>query len=434
MKQIVLTLLIIVLILSNINAQLQIPQFRQFESPQQFLFKQENASKILTHHYWNLPFYSLAPNYWGSHEFIYNWDYSAINSVISNQYPNLEEIYLYQYNANNQPTQVIWNRKNLVSDTTIQYIKWEYSYGNCSEIPDTAFEYNFYNGNYVLSEMKVFHFNNNCQIDSILFTDVANNTPQYLQFEYYYNPNGEMTELLFYDDYFSPWDTLIWQQFTYENGLLKTEQQRGIDRHENIKYEYIYNANSQIDSIYRYHNITFPLPSFLNLFPEEWALGQLITYQYNAQDNLEKEFYSVIDTNNQWLLAGKTLNIYDGDNDIIHRTFEFLDSASTWQIGRLDSFLYSHYVHTDEIEQFPKLSCQYTNPYSKGDVIQCDDLEMGKTYQITVYDILGRIIEQKNIVGGQDFNLNHPNLNTGLHILTISENGKLLFSKKVMIE
>ena len=78
-----------------------------------------------------------------------------------------------------------------------------------------------------------------------------------------------------------------------------------------------------------------------------------------------------------------------------------------------------------------KIECKYPNPFIQGNEINCV-LENGKDYELSIFDIQGRIIYYTSMSGNTSLNFNQQ-LPNGLYILTIQDERNIVYRDKLII-
>ncbi len=193
---------------------------------------------------------------------------------------------------------------------------------------------------------------------------------------------------------------------------------------------------------------------FSKLDLEYDALGQLIyelrqTYNFSNSiwTNTIQEFYTYDTFGNlirltsdywssgAWEPVQKIDRYFDVFNNLtLDRTF-VLNPLFNNQVlleGSKAYFYSELETSTNELAEVSPLSCQFQNPLSSNNAIICEDGGLDATYQISIFDISGKIVLAKFFEGNTNFNL-PSSLETGMYFINVWSAGEIVFREKIVV-
>ncbi len=245
---------------------------------------------------------------------------------------------------------------------------------------------------------------------------------------YTYNDNGQVdffqTELWYYET----WNA--WEKYYYfydadgNNNLSQLQVWDGYDWHLSEQDFMTYNdQNNLVESISQSWDID-------SLY---WKNVYKYTYEYDGSNN---QIMTLVEYfTSEWNLSSKAEYSFDSNNNRIQE-LGFYYESNYEPFGWNPTYRRDHFwgentpssileVTSNEIE------CKYPNPFIQGNEINCV-LENGKDYEFSIFDIQGRMIYHRNMLGNSSLSLDQE-LAKGVYILTIQDERNIVYRDKLII-
>jgi len=172
-----------------------------------------------------------------------------------------------------------------------------------------------------------------------------------------------------------------------------------------------------------------------------WQNGQWVPRyrgSYTFDGNTINSLFDEWDPNEAiWQMAFRFQSVYEDQSRLL------LDQG--WQLWNADmeqwendsdtqrnTHFWRELVSKTEDLIFKPLICPIPNPYAIGTAIECQELQAGQVYSLTLTDLSGKMIVQKRVEGGRLFSIDQA-LPSGLYILSLSQPQGLVHLQKLVI-
>lgn len=271
--------------------------------------------------------------------------------------------------------------------------------------------------------------------------------------------------------------------FFDENNLLQTTKtydysnQNATELTQEINYEY----NDEQQLISEIHRVIREGDTLVNLIR--------YLYEYDTNKHLTRETYQVF-IDNIWTNRRRISYEYDSDDNIIVEQVESIQFEE-WVVVKVTDFIFSNqildqsqavflnrfadtvwqvnlYYLYDAANQLIQINqeelrdrydwipfsncigytqpsivaqsrvypvsdfCTFPNPYRRDSAIICDQLVENKPYQLRIFDLNGRLLQQQKITSNTNFYLNFSTEN-GVYIFQLLAENGLIYAEKVMV-
>jgi|GEM_PF-3230489 len=354
--------------------------------------------------------------------------------------------------------------------------RWDASYGWILMINDTC---TYYNDNKIHSDNMLYWDGNHPSmlISSYYMEYTPLGNPLTLLFKYWrsdsivangqkviysYNANEntiiEITEQE-WDTTANDWVNSIHGIPTYDNGLLVElnyfEWNSYTQSWDNTPYEKDIYSNDEsgrcVQEIDQYWD------------GAAWVNDMRYQYQYDQNNNVQTYNEALwFAANNQWLVQnyymkddkGNYLENYsmnfdsstgianDGSRDVFNynddeslnyqNSYTWDSQANHWAVTDSSQYYYSALHYGINENQKENAFCNFPNPYTIGQTVNCNQLKPGENYRIIVYNSNGAMVNSQTITGGQSFAIRYP-LPDGLYLITVSGKEGVIYRNKLLI-
>lgn len=164
-----------------------------------------------------------------------------------------------------------------------------------------------------------------------------------------------------------------------------------------------------------------------------WVESHRMFYIYNNNGNIVEYGLKYFDTNGTVTAGWRYLRDYNDDNLITSYTSQNWNTETAdWQ-NELKSVYYYSPVNGIISPKSETIFCEFQNPYITGTTISCTLLSGNKNYLLSLFDIKGNSILQKQIKGNCPFSIDKP-LPEGLYMLVINSENERVYTKKVIMQ
>ena len=137
-------------------------------------------------------------------------------------------------------------------------------------------------------------------------------------------------------------------------------------------------------------------------------------------------------SNSTWVDNAQTNFTYDSDKNLVELIDQSYDTLSTaWVNSSKTHYYYTPVSGIAEHKPAPRL-CFYENPIHTGSTINCPNLNKGSYYDLTMYDLSGKIVFSR-LFGGGDQVIFDKYLPEGLYIMRVTENGRSSYTGKIIV-
>lgn len=191
-----------------------------------------------------------------------------------------------------------------------------------------------------------------------------------------------------------------------------------------------------------------------------WTNRRRVSYEYDSEDNIiveqveSSQFGEWVITritdfsfSNQLLEQSRAIflnrfadtvwqinrhHIYNSSNQLIQTNQEELRDRYDWVpfancVG---------YNKTDIVAQsnvYPSTDfCEFPNPYRRGSSIRCEQLPQNEHFLLRIFDLQGRLLQQRKITVLTDFHLNFS-MESGMYIIQLLGENGLAYSERIVI-
>lgn len=208
---------------------------------------------------------------------------------------------------------------------------------------------------------------------------------------------------------------------------------------QDTMYQYYWNPNNS-DWMISYFSRNDSLGYTMEYYSKsiDWTTytyisGYRLLYFYNSQNQpTEYQHYDLNLVTNNWDLSSHHLYTYDGNGNNTEELDQiYNDTTSTYE----NEFKVDHFYSftTGITEKYRNNSmCYYANPLPKGEPIQCQDLQSGKDYRVSLYSVKGQLVYSTVIHAGESLFLPQT-LTEGVYLLQIFGDGQLISQGKIII-
>lgn len=280
----------------------------------------------------------------------------------------------YTIDANGNHIGSLLSNWNTTSSTFVNNLKWEYNLDADNILIDEyIYNWNVNNSDWDNSQYTEFTYDADGklleEVTQVWLLNVYNN---YLKITYEYNMDNNLIRKTYLN-----WDPvyLIWDNLS--------------------KIEFI-----NIDDVLvaQYGFLWAELPNGF-----DWANNTLTQFSHDGNGNITQALYSE----------------YNFDNEM-------------WEENRRWVYFYSDFDTPTKTPENTSLTCYLQNPIRTGEIINCQDLDWSKNYNLMLFDVSGKVLLEKNFRG--DAKLELPSfLKSGMYFMNVMEEGKLVLKEKIVV-
>lgn len=371
---------------------------------------------------------------------IYSYNASWQNTEILNQVLDTatshwvnSSRYQYTFDASNHTTEMLyqnWNTGNWVNST-----KTDYTYDG-SGFATGYTKYTWDNGgsawvNFVLANYTI----NASGIPLVkLYKSWDAGTSSWVNIEqesYQYNTGNQVTQYLD-----QQWDAVNLQWNNYGKDTY-TYYTSGL-QHEITNYYWNPLALSYMDVYYAaYDSLGYQVDYYsksIDWNTYVYTSGYKYVYSYTPLHTMDHTLEQMLDPIMlAWYDYSKRQDTYDANLNLI---LELDQNYDTLTHAWTNAFKQDHfYTHTSGIREKHGMSeyCYFANPLESGKSIVCPNLAAGKNYLVNLDNLQGQAVFTRNIHTGESFSI-PGNLATGMYMMQIIENGKMVAAGKVIVK
>jgi len=196
-----------------------------------------------------------------------------------------------------------------------------------------------------------------------------------------------------------------------------------------------YRLSSKLDSEYdALGQLIYELRQNYNFSDSSWINLIQESYTYDAFGNLIRATGDYWPSG-AWEPVYKVDRYFDVFNNLtLDRTFVLnpLFNNEVLLAGSRAYFYSELETSTNELAEVSPLSCQLQNPLSSNNAIICEDGGLNAAYQISIFDISGKIVLEKFFEGNTNFNL-PSSLETGMYFMNVWSAGEIVFREKIVV-
>ena len=165
----------------------------------------------------------------------------------------------------------------------------------------------------------------------------------------------------------------------------------------------------------------------------QYTGGYKYIYTYTSFHRTDNTLEQLMDPITfDWYDYSKRTDTYDADQNLTIELDQNYDSSThSWT----NTFKQEHfYSYTSGIVEKHGMTeyCYFANPLDAGRSIVCPNLKEGRNYVITLYNLQGQIVYNKSVHSDESVSFPH-NLATGMYMMQLLEDGKMVASGKVII-
>ncbi|MCX6251265.1 MAG: T9SS type A sorting domain-containing protein [Bacteroidetes bacterium] len=188
---------------------------------------------------------------------------------------------------------------------------------------------------------------------------------------------------------------------------------------------YLHNDSSyhQLESYNKYYDpSTCLFTGGYRLSAEYDSTGNEILYQYQQWNLLSSG----------WDNMSRSLMTYDSTGLIQQETDQDWGwTSGVWVNNTLYSYYYNKPAGIEEPGKEPSV-CLFNNPLTLGQEIHCTLLTDNKNYRFSLYSTTGSLVYTHDFRGNTTW-IFDGHLATGMYLMTVSEEGKILYTGKVIV-
>jgi len=279
----------------------------------------------------------------------------------------------YTLDANGNISQSIYSLWNTTTSSFDNKNRWEYTYDS-DDVLITRHSYTWdANNDWAHTLLTNFTYDSNGntteQLTQIWLINIYNN---YARQTYEYDSEQSLTKLTFQD-----WDPVY---LTWIN---------------DFRFDYVIVNDVRVAEYVQ--DWIDPGTGF------DWLSTSLVQYSHDANGNENQLLYS----------------IYNFDNEM-------------WEEYQRWTFFHSYLNSSTYTPGNTSLTCYLQNPIHTSEIINCQDLNLNKNYNLILFDLSGKVLLEKNFKG--DIQIELPStLESGMYFMNVLEDGKLVLKEKVVI-
>ena len=161
--------------------------------------------------------------------------------------------------------------------------------------------------------------------------------------------------------------------------------------------------------------------------------------EFEGNRNTRFEVLQVFDEDSEnWIGGFRNFTRFDDEgNMIVEGGSQFFNPLTNDWINLADTRKCEHSwstftATTANKDNIPGLDCMVLNPYRTNTPINCNGMDQGLPYDLSLIDIQGRKVLQKSVRGGSSFTIDRP-LGTGIYQMSLRRNNRLQHIQKIMI-
>ncbi len=345
--------------------------------------------------------------------------------------------YQYSYNDNDDLTELLIQRWNEDSTVWVNHFRKINTYDDAGVLTEIVTQWwSRMHEEWVNHHQKLLTWN-----DDLLEADTvkvhrynSDGWKNHHYSAYSYTDEGVKTSRTFYlwRHYHNEWAKKRRFNYSYNDSTgylahVLSQMWRGYDSvwKNQYRYNYTYDGDG---------NVSVYLFEYWNFFHEEWVEKVKIDYEYNDQgwmSHFVKQYKMFFF--DDWMNVKQASFQYDGNGNMTEKIEQHWDrheeewvNYRKWEMVLQYKTITGIYDHEQS-----GIEAIYPNPYRPGDPIRFNGLESG-TYQLQLFDINGRLLESR-VVEQQTTTGFTSNLRSGLYIMVLSDNSKVLLNSKLLI-
>ncbi len=325
-------------------------------------------------------------------EFYYlYWDYQTYN--IEEGFRTLNTL-----NTQNDPVESVSQEYDTISEGWINSSRVLYYYSSEKLVKET---FDYWDGSaWMLTSQRLYTYSNNLVSEAVdqYWNSGTSSWINSTKLMYTYNSNSYVTE-----EVQQQWTGGAWNNYS--------------------KRTYQYNSNNDITELRR-----------LVWTGTAWADSYLRVTVYDVNGNRIEYYYKSYDTSTGLVNYGyHYLYVFNSNNLNTETRYQIWNSQiSDWENVEKDKMYYSNHIYGIPEKEGKTCKCYLKNPYVMGEPINCPSLERGKLYECTVYSMNGSMVLHDNFMGGESIRIN-GHLSDGAYLISISDQGKVVYKNKVII-
>lgn len=342
-------------------------------------------------------FYSFENNL-KTEEHVQDWDGNMEDWVN-------KTLYKFEYDLQGNQIEWLWRKWGDLSEAWINFLKYNYEY-------DVS-------GNLIHSQSQMWDASNGTWFYS------SNNI-------YTYNEDGQVSERLYqnYNSVDSIWVTNNRTIYNYESGLETYNESQDWDQTNSCwipdrRTEFTYDDSENITEILNFKWDDLHV---------EWKNHSRSINSYNPDgENIESESQTWEDDSSEW--QNKSLSNFEYDEygeRILYLYKKWISADQEWENSSKFRYIFKELFSIDEQTSLDPEFCEIPNPIISGQVLNCPKMAIGEQYLIRLYDIQGRMVESKQIMGGNGFSFDVAQLK-GIYFIAIWNSQKALYFRKVIV-
>lgn len=169
-----------------------------------------------------------------------------------------------------------------------------------------------------------------------------------------------------------------------------------------------------------------------NVSLSTWEHVDLQLFDWTA-DGLRIRFANFIWKDNFWEKNYRFNSTYDLFGNEMDWIYFLKDPAANEWLEKEKVVYFWTNASSSGITDFVNLACKFPNPMKMNEAYHCPSLEATHMYQLRIFDLAGRLIQQEEFRGNEPITL-RGNITKGVYLLVLSEEGTLRYRNKILLE
>ncbi len=163
-----------------------------------------------------------------------------------------------------------------------------------------------------------------------------------------------------------------------------------------------------------------------------WVLVSVISLEYNDDGQIKNTEHTAFFSNAGPLSSQNNLTNYDEFGNVDELVQGFWNSSDgDWDFYQKQNHYWSMHTIGRNLDGGEGIHCTFNNPYSAGLPWYCSSLKENVTYNLRVFDLLGRAFFEDTFLGQHTFNISRQ-LPSGVYIVLI-QGGFDYHTEKIVI-